>query len=147
MDYARLLAQTPSLSLLDIIMLDKVQKNKRLTDIEEKYLKEKKMIEGRKPDFYVAKKIAQKTSQKAEYSKNKAFEKEKYFEWILKSIEGHGSMSRKDIDKLLWNVLPAWMNDKQRKIKINNLLSELRKKGSIINNGTLSNPKWAFKSF
>jgi len=146
MDYALLLAQNPNLSLDDIIMLDKVQKNKRLTDKEEKYLKAQKLIEGRKPNFYVAKKIAQNTEQKAEYSKNKAFEKEKYLEWILKSIKEHGSMNRKDIDKLLWNVLPAWMDNKQRKIKINNLLSELRKKGSIINKGTLSNPQWALIS-
>jgi len=52
-------------------------------------------------------------------------------------------MNRKDIDKLLWNVLPAWMDNKQRKIKINNLLSELRKKQIIINKGNFSNPKWA----
>jgi len=143
MDYARLLAQTPGLSLDDIVMLDKVQKNKQLTDKEEKYLKIHKLIEGRKPNFYVAKKIAQDTDQKAEYSKNKAFEKEKYLDWILKSIKEHSSMNRKDIDKLLWNVLPAWMDNKQRKIKINNLLSELRKKRLIINSGTLSNPKWA----
>jgi ATP-dependent DNA helicase RecG len=93
--------------------------------------------------FVFIKKIAQKTGQKAEYSKHKAFEKDKYFDWILKSIEEHGSMNRKDIDKLLWNVLPDWMNNKQRKIKINNLLSELRKKGMIINKGILSNPEWA----
>ena len=36
-------------------------------------------------------------------------------------------MGRKDIDELLWNKLPEWMNDKQ-KIKINNLISELRRK-------------------
>jgi ATP-dependent DNA helicase RecG len=143
MDYARLLAKTPTLSLTDIILLDKVQKNKRLAINEEKHLKTQKLIEGRKPNFYVTKKIAQNTGHKAEYSKNKAFEKEKYFDWILKSIEEHGNLNRKDIDKLLWNVLPDWMDNKKRKIKINNILSELRKKGVIINKGTLSNPEWA----
>ena len=142
MDYARLLAQTPELSLDDIIMLDKVQKDKRLTDNEEKYLKSKKLIEGRKPNFFVAKKIAQSTGHKAEYSKDKAFEKEKYLEWILKSIEEHGSMNRKDIDKLLWNMLPAWMNDVQKKNRIKNLLSELRVRDVIRNNGTKKDPVW-----
>ena len=33
---------------------------------------------------------------------------------------------RSDVDQLLWNKLPDWIHDKQRKIKINNLLSELR---------------------
>ena len=142
MDYARLLVQNPGLTLDEIIMLDKVQKNKKLTEGEEKYLKSHKLIEGRKPNYFVAKKIAQITEQKAEYSKNKAFEKEIYFAWILKSVKEHGSMSRKDIDKLLWNTLPDWMDNNQKKNKINNLLSELRKNGVIANRGTLKNPKW-----
>jgi len=145
MDYARLLAQNPDLSLEDILMLDKVQKNKPLTDVEERYLKLNKLIEGRKPNFFVAKKIAQITGQKSEYSKNKAFEKEKYFDWILKSIKEHGTMSRKDIDKLLWNVLPAWMNEGQKKNRIMNLLAELRRKGVITNYGTDANPEWRLK--
>jgi ATP-dependent DNA helicase RecG len=123
-------------------MLDKVQKNKRLSLKEEKYLKIHNLIEGRKPHFYVAKKVAQHTGQKVEYSKNKAFEKEKYVDWILKTIKEFGGMNRKEVDSLLWNMLPAWMDNKQRKIKFNNLLSELRKKGFIMNQGTLKNPKW-----
>ena len=142
MDYARLLAQNPDLLLDDIIMLDRVQKHKKLTVVEERHLKSQKLIEGRKPNFYVAKTIAQKTEQKAEYSKNKAFEKEKYFDWILKSIKEHGSMSRKDIDKLLWNVLPAWMNEVQKKNRIMNLIQELGRNGKIINKGTRFSPEW-----
>jgi ATP-dependent DNA helicase RecG len=142
MDYARLLAQNPDLSLDDIILLDKVQKKKSLKVSEEKYLKLRKLIEGRKPNFFVAKEIAQITEQKAEYTKNKAFEKEKYFDWILKSIEEHGVMSRKDIDKLLWNILPAWMNEEQKKNRIMNLLQELGKNGKIVNKGTRFSPEW-----
>jgi len=81
--------------------------------------------------------------QKAEYSRNKALEKQQYFDWILKSIQEHGNMNRQDINKLLWNMMPAWMDDEQKKNRINNLLSELRKKEVIINKGTLSNPEWA----
>ena len=55
----------------------------------------------------------------------------------------HGSMNRQDIDKLLWNMMPAYMNDEQKKNRINNLLSELRRKEIIINKGTLSNPEWS----
>jgi len=137
LDYARLLAQNPSLSLDEILMLDKVQKRKKINVAEEKYLKSHKLIEGRKPNFFVAKKIAQETGQKAEYSKNKAFEKEKYFDWILKSIKEHGSLNRSDINKILWNTLPEWMNETQKKIKINNLISELRRKNVIINKGSI----------
>jgi len=51
-------------------------------------------------------------------------------------------MNRSFIDKLLWKKLPDWMDDKQRKNKINNLISELSRKGIIKNKGTFGKPKW-----
>jgi len=142
MDYARMLAQNPDLLLDDIIMLDKVQKKRNLSEDEIVYLRKRKLIEGKKPNYFVAKKIAQITGQKAEYSKNKAFEKEKYFDWILKSIKEHGSMSRKDIDNLLWSMLPAWMNEEQKKNRVMNLIQELARNGIIINKGSRFAPEW-----
>ncbi|RAV28080.1 RNA-binding domain-containing protein [Sinomicrobium soli] len=142
MDYARLLAQNKNLTLEEIIMLDKVQKKLPLTNSEEKHLKSRKLIEGRKPNFYIGLKVAQKTGQKAAYSKNKGFDKTYYLDLIVKAITEHTELSRKDIDELLWNKLPEWMEDKQKKIKINNLLSELRKKQRIKNNGTFKMPRW-----
>lgn len=109
MEYARLLAKNKDLTLEEIIMLDKVQKKNPLTEVEEKHLKNKKLIEGRKPNYYIGLKVASKTGQKAAYSKNKAFDKSYYLDLILKSIREHSSLERKDIDELLWNKLPDWM--------------------------------------
>jgi ATP-dependent DNA helicase RecG len=142
MDYAQLLARNPELSLDEIMMLDKVQKKIRLTSVEEKHLRERKLIEGRKPNYYIALSVAQKTGQKAEYSKNRAFDKTYYLDLIEKAIKEHGFVERNDVDDLLWTKLPEWMNDKQKKIKINNLLAELRKKGRIKNEGNDAKPKW-----
>ena len=50
LDYARLLAQNKALSLEDIMALDKVQKRKPLSNQDEKELRRKKLIEGRKPN-------------------------------------------------------------------------------------------------
>ncbi|MCL2327279.1 MAG: putative DNA binding domain-containing protein [Bacteroidetes bacterium] len=141
-DYTRKLAEVPDLLLSEIILLDKLAKGLTITDEEASELREKKLIEGRKPNYFIGAKISQATEEKAEYSKNKAFEKEKYFDWILKSIKEHGNMSRKDIDKLLWNVLPAWMSEKQKGNRVKNLLSELRKKGVIVNKGADAKPEW-----
>ena len=91
MDYARLLAREGGLSLQEIIALDKVQKHQQLDDKDEKLLKTKALIEGRKPNFYIAKPVAQQTGQKASYSKNKAFDKQYYLDFILKAIGEHGS--------------------------------------------------------
>lgn len=142
LEYARLLAQNKELTLEEIIMLDKVQKKQPLTEYEEKHLKGKKLIEGRKPNFYIGIKVAEKTGQKASYSKNKAFDKSYYLDLVEKAIREHKSMSRSDIDDLLWNKLPEWMNEKQKKVKINNLLSEMRKRKRIVNEGTDTKSKW-----
>jgi len=54
-------------------------------------------------------------------------------------------LERKEVDELLWNKLPEWMDEKQRKNKIGNLLSELRIKQRIKNTGTYTKPKWSLK--
>ena len=53
---------------------------------------------------------------------------------IEKAIRERGNMARKDVNDLHQNKLPEWIDDKQRKIKIYNLLSELRRKNRIQNN-------------
>jgi ATP-dependent DNA helicase RecG len=141
-DYARLLARDGGLTLQDIMALDKVQKRLALTADEEKLLKAKALIEGRKPNFFVAKTLAQQTGQKARYSKNLAFDKQYYLDLICKALKEHGVLARKDIDELLWNKLPDWMDDKQRKAKVGNLLSELRQSQKIVNAGSFAYPSW-----
>jgi ATP-dependent DNA helicase RecG len=141
-EYARMLAKNKDLTLDEIILLDKVQKKQPLTALEENHLKSKKLIEGRKPNYFIGLKVAQNIGQKAAYSKNKAFDKSYYLDLIEKAIKEHKSLMRSDVDELLWNKLPEWMNEKQKKVKINNLLSEMRKKNRIANNGTDTKSKW-----
>ena len=86
--------------------------------------------------------MAEKTGQKARYSKNKAFDKQYYLDFILKAIGEHGSMTRQDVDELLWNKLPEWMDDKQRKTKVGNLLGELKRGDRITNVSAKKTPSW-----
>ena len=142
LEYARLLAQNKDLTLEEIMMLDKVQKKLPLTDFEEKHLKSKKLIEGRKPNLFISLKVAQKTGQKADYTKNKGFDKQYYLDLIIKAIKQHKELSRKEIDDLLWNKLPDWMSDKQKKNKVNNLIAELSRNKIITNTGTFQDSNW-----
>ena len=142
MNYAQRLVQDPELTLEEIILLDKVQKRKELTNIEDKYLRKKHLIEGRKPNYFICKELSQKTGQKADYSKNKGLEKQYYLDFILNAIKDHGNMSRADIDTLLWDKLPDILTDAQKKNKIGNLLTELRKTEKIKNIGGFSNSIW-----
>jgi len=70
MDFARVLAKKQDLSLDEIIMLDKVQKKKVLSETEIERLRVKGLIEGRKPNFHISYDVAEKTNLKAEYIKN-----------------------------------------------------------------------------
>jgi ATP-dependent DNA helicase RecG len=142
MDYARLLARDGGLSLQEIMALDKVQKHQPLNVEDEKLLKAKALIEGRKPNFYIAKPVAQQIGQKASYSKNRAFDKQYYLDLICKAIGEHGSMSRRDIDELLWNKLPDWMDDTKKKHRVTNLMTECRRQEKIVNEGSDTQPKW-----
>jgi ATP-dependent DNA helicase RecG len=142
LDYARSLATNGDLTLIEIMALDKVQKRQLLSDEEEKRLKAKSLIEGRKPNFYIAQTLVKKTGQKASYSNNKGFDKQYYIDLICKAVREHGSLTRKDIDELLWNKLPDWMDDNQRKNKVTNLIAECRRSGKIANHGSDSQPKW-----
>ena len=69
-------------------------------------------------------------------------DKQYYLDFILNAIKDHSNMSRADIDKLLWDKLPDILDEKQKKNKINNLLSQLKKDMKIKNIGSLKNSIW-----
>lgn len=141
--YAKLLAMNPELSLHDVIALDRVVKHLPSTDESLKYLRDKGLIEGRKPNLYVSASVANATGDKAGYTKNRAFDKKYYFDLIEQAIQHHGSMNRQELDELLWKKLPDNLTDSQRKTKINNLINELSNKlKKICNKGSNTKPKW-----
>lgn len=141
-DYARLLTQRKDLSLSDVMLLDKIQKKKEITREEEKELRQKKLIEGRRPNYFLSIDVAQKIKHKGDYTKNRAFDKQYYLDLILKAIKEHEGMTRREIDDLLWNKLPEWMTDEQRKNRIRNLISALSAENIIVNVGSKTNSNW-----
>lgn len=142
-EYARVLARHPELSLEEIILLDKVQKKKGLTDTEIRLLKGKSLIEGRKPNFYISVSLAEKTEQKADYIKARGFKDDHYKAMILNFIDKYGSASKEDIDKLVLDLLPKVLNQTQRANKVRNLIYAMSKRDETIkNSGTSRYPKW-----
>lgn len=143
LNYARKVAQMPNLTLEEIIILDKIAKNKCPTDIEIKTLKDKKLIEGRKPNFYISSKVAQATNQKGEYIKMRGFKDEHYKKMILEYLEKYPSAPKADIDKLILDLLPNILNLDKKKNKLRNIMYAMSKKDCTIKNtGTNRNPKW-----
>lgn len=130
-NYTRLLISKTDLSLVDIIALDKVQKKKPLSDSEFSRLKRAKLIEGRRPNLFVAAHIAEATKNKADYIKHRGFDKAHYKKMVLSLLKKFGPTSRPDIDKLLLEKLPDVLTHEQKYNKIRNLLQEMRSDGSI----------------
>ncbi len=143
-NYTRLLKNRADLDLKTIISLDFVQKQKGelLSDQQIKYLRNNKLIEGRKPNYYVSAKVAVFTDEKVKYTRNKAFDKQYYMDMIENFIRQHGSATRKEIDELILNKLPEYMDVKQKRSKIHNIMSEMAKKNRIKNMGSKSKSKW-----
>ncbi|MDO9615036.1 MAG: putative DNA binding domain-containing protein [Bacteroidota bacterium] len=132
-EFARILAKNPNLSIEDIILLDKVQKTKPVTDTEYKHLKKLRFIEGRKNNPYLSFKIVHPSGNpqlKADYIKNRGLEDEFIKKYLFNYIK-MGKVSRKDIDKFIWGKLPDVLDDEKKRNKITNLLQALRKEGKI----------------
>ena len=144
-NYSTMLMENADISLTEAVLLDMVQKGKTLSDNAISILRKKKLIEGRKPKFYIAKTLAQHTDRKVEYSRHKGLISKSCESLLVDSLKDHGELTRQDIDLLLWPVLSDQLNDTQKKAKIGNLLTKLRKKG-ILSNITKGNSSvWSIK--
>lgn len=133
-NFAKILVNNPELSLPEIILLDKVQKHLPISDDTLSLFRKKGYVEGRKPNIYLSAKIVSKTRQvglKTTYVKNKSFDDEYFMDMIMNYIKKFKQASRNDIETLIINKLSDILSDKQKKSKVGNLLTKLRKLGKI----------------
>ena len=146
-NYTQLLMHKTGLDLYTVILLDKLQKRKSLSADEVKLLKSQKLIEGRKPNYYIAASLADLSGEKAQYIKNKGFKDSHYKKLIINYIEKFGSAKREDIEALLLDSLPQVLTDTQKRKKITNLLTALSQKEGVIENISTSRrySSWVLK--
>ncbi len=130
-DYARILSENTSLSIVEVMLLDRIQKKREITKDEATLLRKKNLIEGRRPNYFISREIARKTGKKADYTKNKGLNKGYYLELIIQGIKDNKTLSRKDVETLLLEKLPDCYTDVQKMKKVENLLAELRRGGKI----------------
>jgi ATP-dependent DNA helicase RecG len=121
-NYSKLLIEEADLPLSLVLMLDKVQKQKTLTNPEIKELRKKKLIEGRAPNVHVAAHIAALINNKVQYTKNKAFDTQYYKDLVLKFLDEHGEGKSAELQQLLTGKLSDLLSDDQKKRKVNNIL-------------------------
>ncbi|MCW9715810.1 ATP-binding protein [Avibacterium sp. 21-594] len=131
--YAQKLASSPNLSLEEIMLLDKVQKKIPISDKAAKHLKSKKLIEGRKPNYYISATIAQLSDDEATYIHHKGLNDKYYQKLIIEYLQQFKTAKRKDFERLLLDKLPTALDENQKYHKIKNLLQSLKNQGIICN--------------
>jgi ATP-dependent DNA helicase RecG len=129
--YTRLLMERSDLDLATVILLDKVQKHRALTDDELRLLRSGRLVEGRRPNLYVSSTVAAATETKADYIKRRAFDKAFYKKMVVDYLTEYGSAKRGDLDKLLMNKVSDALTPEQKLIYVQNLLQEMRRAGTI----------------
>lgn len=135
LNYARKIASMPSLSLADIIALDKVAKGKAISESEIKDLKSKDLIEGRKPNFHISATVAKVTGEKADYIKQRGIDDQYCQKIILDYLRKFGEGKKEDFEKVLLDKLPDVLDQNQKSNKIKNNLQRLRIQGLIYPKG------------
>lgn len=140
--YSRLLMERADLDLWQVIQLDRVQKRQQISQEAHRWLKAAGLVEGRYPNLLIAGRVAKVTGQKARHIRERGFNKQYYLDAIAALIREHQPIPRLEIDRLLLDKLPEILNEKQKKAKIHNLMTELAKKGKIQNRGSRAQPAW-----
>lgn len=142
--YSKLLLENTDLSLVEVMLLDRVQKNIAITKQQLDLLRKNNLIEGRYPNIYVSKGISEMVNDKVSYTKKSGFNDQYYKDLVLKYIKDFGSITKKDLDELLMSKLPDSLNEDQKKTKIKYLINVcLQKKEKKIENiGTNRYPVW-----
>ncbi len=130
-NFANILVANSMLSLADIMLLDSVQKRRRISHEAAAYLRKKGFIEGRYPNVFLSSKVVAPTKHvglKASYIKNRSFDDEYFKRLIVDYIKEYGKANRSDLFALIANKLPEYMSERQRYDKLTNLLSSLKRK-------------------
>jgi ATP-dependent DNA helicase RecG len=140
--YSRALIQHTDLDLSDILALDRVQKKLPIDDVVIQRLRRARLIEGRRPHLFVAANVASATANKAAYIRTRSQDDEFYIKLVLDYLGQFGASKRQEIDALLMTKLSDALNDAQKRNKISNLLSNMRRNGRIRNTGARKAPRW-----
>jgi ATP-dependent DNA helicase RecG len=131
-NYSKLLIEKKDdLSLTEVILLDKVQKDIPINDEASKLLKKKGLIEGRKPHYHISSSIASATGMETEYIKLKGIEDDYCKKMIKDYIVKFKGGQRSDFENLLDDKLPNLLSPKQKKDKVKNLLQSMKREGVI----------------
>ena len=145
-NYSRVLFDNPNFDMETVFLIDRVQKQQPISKEELKYLRKLGVIEGKMPNIYLSSSVAESLDKKEDYVKNKGFNDEAYQQWIISYLTTYRVATKQDIIKLLSDKLSNALDDKQKEIKVKNILQTMRTKGLIeLENGNRRLGHWILK--
>jgi ATP-dependent DNA helicase RecG len=142
--YTRLLMERTDLDLGDVLLLDRVQKGRRIGRDEHRRLKSAGLVEGRYPNLIVAAAIAKAAGEAGRHIRERGFDKQYYLDLILALVREHAPITRAEVDQAVIPKLPDRLTQQQKQRKVHNLLQELRRARKIDNRGSRGQPAWYF---
>ena len=128
-NYSRLLMERTDLPIEQVVWLDRVQKEQPIDERQAQILKGGKLIEGRKPKYFVSALVAAATDTQVQYTLNKGLSDEYYKKLIVQHVQKFKSAPTSDLRALLVDKLPGLLSDEQKRAKVKNLLTALRSHG------------------
>ncbi len=145
-NYSKMLMENIDLDLKTVILLDRVQKKFPITKDAADFLRKQKLIEGRKPNYFVSVSVAKVTGKMEQYIKNRSFDDRYFKDLTIEFIRKNGQATRNEINTLILDKLPAVLNNDQKLNKIKNMIYAMSKRNQIIvNKGTSRYPIWELK--
>ncbi len=142
--YTRLLMERTDLDLVQVMLLDRVQKRIRIGQVEHRRLKAAGLVEGRYPNVIVAAAVAKATDEVGRHIRERGLEKKYYLDLIQALVREHGPVTRDDVNQAVIPKLPDRLTQQQKLRKVHNLMQELRRAGRIENRGSRGQPAWFF---
>lgn len=143
-NYTHILYDHPEFDLETVFLLDRIQKGLSISKESIAYLRKLKLIEGRKPNLFLAASVSSSKEDEAQYIKNKVFNDQYYKDMMVRYLKEFNRATKKEFKGLLWNKLPDILNDDQKEKKISNLLSSLRR-ANIIETDPDNRIQWKLK--
>ncbi len=135
--YTSLLKANQDLTLKECIWLDAVQKHRPVTPNAIKHLREKGLIEGRSPNYFISLSVAKITHQIGHYTKEKGLEQKLMEQTILQLAKDAGNEGFKlsDVYEALHNNMPVSLNTTSKKRYLGRLLYKMGESELITVNG------------
>ncbi len=133
-NYTKILMRDSELDLMEVLLLDKIQKGAEIPHEEFKRLRKLGLAEGRYPRIFVSGTIAAVTGGQATHIRNKGFDNEYYRDLLEKLIREHGPVTPETINDVLIDKLPESMTEEQKRKKIRNLTQDLAHRRGVVEN-------------